>query len=184
MDGYRSQPSYDRSNDTRMYNPSSYPQETYLYNPQRSRSASRSITRSDGLPQPTQQPLNNALSNAFDKSDSARDVDPDLIAQITAEVKKSVLDEIRMSGIRATSQPAPQHPYPEHSPKLSASLPPRNIYTPPSPKQADLSSFCSASSDPLSREPVFDGADDTPTRGIKGLHPSTYLTKELPFDLH
>ncbi|KAF2794047.1 hypothetical protein K505DRAFT_374911 [Melanomma pulvis-pyrius CBS 109.77] len=40
-------------------------------------------------------PLHNAFDNAVNKSATARGVDPDLIAQIIAEVKKELLDEIR-----------------------------------------------------------------------------------------
>jgi hypothetical protein len=109
----------------------------------------------------TQQPLKTAIGNAFDKSDAARVVDPDLIAQITEEVKKSVLNEIKFA--RQQQQPVPASPqyYVPHSPtSTSASLPPRDVYTPPSPKHADFPHQASPASDPLSRD--LDGNDDTP----------------------
>ena len=53
----------------------------------------------DSGSQPMQQPLKSAIGHAFEKSDAARVVDPDLIAQITEQVKKSVLDEIKSSGM-------------------------------------------------------------------------------------
>lgn len=164
-DGYRSQSDphqspYSSSYDARRsYHPSSYQHDANVRD---------SRTSDDRYAQPSQQPLNNALNNAFDKSDSAGKVDPDLIAQITEEVKKSVLSEIKL-GMGVTSQPVapPQQPYPPQSPISMASIPSRNVYTPPSPKQADLSSHGSVSPDPpsrdpLSQDPLFDGAGDTP----------------------
>ncbi|KAF1977984.1 hypothetical protein BU23DRAFT_248971 [Bimuria novae-zelandiae CBS 107.79] len=164
---YHSQPDsrqvpYSSSYDPRSYHPSSYQQDPNFRESQRPRSRASSRAGSDGYAQPVQQPLNNALNNAFDKSDSAGKVDPELIAQITAEVKKSVLDEIKLGMGGVTAQPgAPpqQQPYP---PQMT-SIPPRNVYTPPSPKQADLSNHGSVSPDPLTRDPLFDGAGDTPT---------------------
>ncbi|KAF2689117.1 hypothetical protein K458DRAFT_427352 [Lentithecium fluviatile CBS 122367] len=167
---YRNQPdhqqtsypsSYDHNYDPRPYN-----QESQFCESRRPVSRSSSLAHSDSHPPPIQQPLKNALNNAFDKSDSARAVDPDLIAQITAEVKKSVLDEIKMSGmagVTGTGQPAAPQPYAVQPPLPTTSLPPRNVYTPPSPKHVDLSSNVSASPDVLTRDPLFDGADDTPT---------------------
>lgn len=162
---YRSQPDphqapYSSSYDPRSYYPSSHQQESNFRDPQPS-----SKPTNDGYSQPSQQPLNNALNNAFDKSDSAGKVDPDLIAQITEEVKRSVLSEIKL-GMGVTAQPVappPQQPLPPQSPISMASIPSRNVYTPPSPKQADLSSHGSVSPDPLSRDPLCDGTADTPT---------------------
>jgi hypothetical protein len=121
----------------------------------------------DNGTQPIQQPLRNAIGHAFDKSDAARVVDPDLIAQITAEVKKSVLDEIKSSGIAGTTQPqaapvSPQHWIPP-SPVSSTSFPPRDVGTPPSPKRTEFPSQQSPDRDPSYREPLLDGNSDTPT---------------------
>lgn len=178
-DGYRSQPdphqpsyppsSYDSNYDSRSYqNASYYPKDQYHDVP-RPRSRASSAARSDSMGQPVQQPLNNALNNAFDKSDAANKVDADLIAQITAEVKKSVLDEIKLGGVAGVTAaqpqpPPPPQPYIPQSPtSTSASFPSRNVYTPPSPKHPDYSSHGSASPDPLAQDPMFDGAGDTPT---------------------
>jgi hypothetical protein len=141
---------------------------------QRSRSRADSHTSSDHQPRdrspgynrrsfdtgqpPTQQPLKTAIGNAFDKSDAARVVDPDLIAQITEEVKKSVLNEIKFA--TQQHQPSPSYYVPPSPASTSASLPPRDVYTPPSPKHADFPPQASPTRDPLSRD--LDGNDDTP----------------------
>lgn len=179
-DGYRSQPdhqpyppsSYDSAYDPRPYQNAPYQQNAHYQDVPRPRSRASSSAPSEGMPQPSQQPsqqpLNKVLNNAFDNSDTARAVDPALIAQITAEVKKSVLDEIKLNGVAGVTGQAQPHPpppqYVPHSPtSTSASFPSRNVYTPPSPKPADYSSHGSASPDPLARDPMFDGAGDTPT---------------------
>ena len=180
-DGYRShQPphpdanydsGYDRQHYATPYRNDSGSHDSYR---PRSRASSNAppppLFDSQHQPAPVQQPLKNALNNAFDKSDAARAVDPDLIAQITEEVKKSVLNEIKFNGVGGTTghqAPPPQQPYVPQSPaSTSASFPTRNVYTPPSPKYADFSSHGSASpdpTDPLARDPTFDGAGDTPT---------------------
>jgi len=164
MASYRSQPD-SSSYDSRSYHPSSYHHDSHYRDPQRPSSRSSSKPTHDGFSTSPQQPLHNALNNAFDKSDSASKVDPHLIAQITAEVKKSVLDEIKM-GLGVTAQPAqsaPPQPYPPTSPGSATSMPSRNVYTPPSPRRPDLPSHSSASPDPLACDPLFDGASDTPT---------------------
>lgn len=118
--------------------------------------------------QPIHQPLRTAIGNAFEKSDTARVVDPALIAQITAEVKKSVLDEIKMGVMAGATHSqhappvAPQYVPPSPA-STSASFPPRDVYTPPSPKHSDTHSQPSQAADPLFRDPLFDGNDDTPT---------------------
>ncbi|KAJ4356351.1 uncharacterized protein N0V89_004383 [Didymosphaeria variabile] len=165
---YRSQPDPNQapcpsSYDPRSHYPSSYQQDASFREPQRPRSPASSKATNDGYPQPSQQPLHNALKNAFDKSDSAGKVDPQLIAQITAEVKKSVLDEIKLGMGVTAQQPVAPPQYPPQSPISMTSIPSRNVYTPPSPKQADLCSHGSASPDPLSHDTLFDGAGDTPT---------------------
>src|SRR3989442_1578237 len=130
MDSYRSQPdnhyghhahrtsypsSHDHSYDPRSHHSSTYHQESHFHEPQRT---TRSRSSSTALPDGAQQPSNSALNNnnAFDHLDSARAVDPELIAQITAEVKKSVLDEIKLNGVGVTGQPAPPHTYAVQSP--------------------------------------------------------------------
>lgn len=176
-DGYRSQPdpqqplypasSYDSAYDSQSYQQPSY-QTTNYHDIPRPRSRTSSNATPDGPRQPSQLPLNNALNNAFDRSDAARTVDPNLIAQITAEVKKSVLNEIKLNGVGGgAGQPQPPPPPPQYmqqSPtSTSASFPPRNVYTPPSPRHSDYSSHGTTSPDPLAHDPTFDGAGDTPT---------------------
>jgi hypothetical protein len=122
----------------------------------------------DSGSRPPQQSFNHAFGHAFEKSEAARVVDPDLIAQITAEVKRSVLDEIK-SGVMAgttQSQPTPssgQRWVPPSPASTSNSIPPRDVYTPPSPKHTDFSSQQSPTRDPLHRDPLLHGSSETPT---------------------
>lgn len=152
--------------DSRAYG-SSYNHDTQHHVPLRGRSRSSSNAASDGLPQPVQ-PLKSAIGNAFDQSDAARTVDPELIAQIAAEVKKSVLDEIKQSGIASTStaqsKPAPPQQYVPPSPdSTNASFPPRNVYTPPSPHYQDTAGHQTIAQDLPYRESNLDGcSDDSP----------------------
>ncbi|KAF2994928.1 hypothetical protein E8E13_001294 [Curvularia kusanoi] len=135
----------------------------------RGRSRSTSTAASDGFAQPAQQPLKSAIGNAFEHSDAARTVDPDLIAQIAAEVKKSVLDEIKQSVIAGTApaqpgQSLPQQHIPPSPDSTSASFPTRNVHTPPSPSYQDTPGQHAAGRDLPSRESTFDrSTDDLPT---------------------
>jgi hypothetical protein len=143
--------------------------------PATGRSRASSSVASDGLPQPSQLPLKNAIGNAFDKSDAARVVDPNLIAQITEQVKKSVLEEIKMSVAASATQPQPVHVAPHYVPlspaSATATVPPRDVYTPPSPKRADSLNRTSPSPAPSARDPLLDGNHDTPTpRNPRGAH--------------
>ncbi|KAI2484135.1 hypothetical protein Ptr902_03075 [Pyrenophora tritici-repentis] len=118
--------------------------------------------------QPIQQPLKSAIGHAFEKSDAASGVDPQLIAQIAAEVKRSVLDEIKSSGITGTTTsqhvPVSSHQWIPPSPtSTNNSVPPRDVYTPPSPKRTDFPSQPSPDRDPLYRDPLLDGSSDIPT---------------------
>lgn len=156
---------------------SSYSHDTTQHVPLRRRSRSSSNAASDGLPQPVQQPLRSAIGNAFDQSDAARTVDPDLIAQIAAEVKKSVLDEIKQSviagAVPAQPGPPPQQHIPPSPDSISASVPTRNIYTPPSPSYQETHTQQTAARDLPSRESTFDGnTDELP----KPLHTSSVPT--------
>ncbi|CAO2651054.1 Nn.00g093510.m01.CDS01 [Neocucurbitaria sp. VM-36] len=157
-------PSYDGNYESRTY----YDRDSQYQIPTNGRSRESSTAASDGHHQPIQQPLKNAIGNAFDKSDAARVVDPDLIAQITAEVKRSVLDEIKMGVMAGATQPqpvpvSPQHYVPPSPASTSASFPPRDVYTPPSPKHTDFQSQPPPTANPSLRDPVLDGNDDTPT---------------------
>ncbi|KAF2829993.1 hypothetical protein CC86DRAFT_379481 [Ophiobolus disseminans] len=126
-------------------------------------SRASSSVASDGIPQPSQQPLKNAIGNAFEKSDAARVVDPNLIAEITEQVKKSVLEEIKLSVAASATQAQPVHVTPQYVPpspaSTSASVPPRDVYTPPH----EYSSKEFPDPDPLARDPLLDGNHDTPT---------------------
>jgi hypothetical protein len=167
--------SYDQTYDPRAYQPSS--RDPYYQESSHPRSRESSVASTDG----PQQPLYNALNNAFDKSDTARDVDPDLIARITAEVKKSVLNEIKLNGVGGGGhpQPVPAQSYIPQSPSsMPASFPSQNVYTPPSPspKYPDHLGHRSASPDPLAHDPMFDGSSDTPT-------PREYHGRSAPVDI-
>ena len=137
--------------------------------PTNGRSRASSSAASDRHQPPIQQPLKNAIGNAFENSDAARVVDPELIAQITAEVKKSVLDEIKLSGMAGATQlqqPVPLSPtqnVPLSPASTSASVPLRDVYTPPSPKHVDIHTQLPLPADPLFRDPLLDANDDTPT---------------------
>ncbi|KAF2281600.1 uncharacterized protein EI97DRAFT_473244 [Westerdykella ornata] len=160
---YSQSSSHDPINDYIPY-PGSYNHHSHYQDSHGQRSRASSAAPSDGLHQ-SSQPLHNALNNAFDKSDAARTVDPALIAQITAEVKRSVLEEIKSQGVGgAPVQPQPSAPPQHHMPhsptSTSASFPSRDVYTPPSPKHPDYSSQGTHSPDPLAHDPLFDGAGD------------------------
>jgi hypothetical protein len=171
-DNYRSQPDAHQASYSTPHNykhaPSSHDSDTQYHALGNGRSrASSSVTSNDGLPQPAHQPLKNAIGNAFDKSDAARVVDPDLMAQITEQVKKAVLEEIKASVTASVTHSPPVQVTQEYVPlspaSTSASVPPRDVYTPPSPKRTDYSSQPSTSPDPWPRDPLLDGSSDTPT---------------------
>jgi hypothetical protein len=156
-------PSYSSSYD-HSHVPGSYDYDSQ-YRPSAHSGSRTSSVASERLVQPSHQPLKNAIGNAFEKSDAARVVDPNLIAEITEQVKKSVLEEIKMSvaaSAAAERQPVPQYVPPSPA-STSASVPPRDVYTPPSPKHTEFSSQPSPSSDPLAHDPLLDGNADTPT---------------------
>jgi hypothetical protein len=155
-------PSYDHS-----HVPSSYDYDSQYRTSSHGRSRAGSSVASDGPPPPpSQQPLKTAIGNAFEKSDAARVVDPNLIAQITEQVKRSVLEEIKMSVAASATQQQPAQVTPQYVPpspaSTSASGPPRDVYTPPSPKPAEFGGNASPSPDPV-RDPLLDGNYDTPT---------------------
>ncbi|KAH6619033.1 hypothetical protein C7974DRAFT_40662 [Boeremia exigua] len=161
-DRYRNTPFDDYDpRDSRGYG-APYGHDAPHHVPHRGRSRASSSAASDGLPQPAQQPLKSAIGNAFEQSDAARTVDPELIAQIAAEVKKSVLDEIKQSGLAGTAPAQPGPPPPQHIPpspdSTSASFPKRDVYTPPSPYYQDTPGQHSAHS--LPRDSSLDGSTD------------------------
>lgn len=165
--------------DSRAYG-TSYTHDTPHHVPLRGRSRASSSAASDGLPQPVQ-PLKSAIGNAFEQSDAARTVDPQLIAQIAAEVKKSVLDEIKQSGLTSATpaQPGPPPPPQQHIPpspdSTSASFPARNVYTPPSPYLQDTPGQHPVAQDlPYRGSHLDETADDLP---------DPRLTSSAPIDI-
>jgi len=142
--------------------PSSYDHDAQFRAFAHDGSRAPSSVTSDGVPQPSQLPLRTAIGHAFDKSDAAQSIDPNLIAEITEQVKKSVLEEIKMSAAANATQAQPVHVTPQYVPPSPASIPPRDVYTPPSPKHRDNSHSPPSPEEPA-RDPLFDGNHDTPT---------------------
>ncbi|KAF2141374.1 uncharacterized protein K452DRAFT_319004 [Aplosporella prunicola CBS 121167] len=140
-EGYRSPDqapySYDTHPDSQLHpsSASSHHQRPAVpYYQERSRASSDA--RSDS-PQ-AGQPVYDAVNNAFDQSDAASHLDPSLVAQITEQVRRQVIDTLKSSGqlppkSYTTSSQAYAQPSPGSS--VEASLPPRDIYTPPSPSR-------------------------------------------------
>ncbi|KAH7090255.1 hypothetical protein FB567DRAFT_437322 [Paraphoma chrysanthemicola] len=173
--------SYSSSHDHSHHVPGSYEYDAQYRPNARGRSRASSVA-SEKLAQPSAQPLKTAIGNAFDKSDAARVVDPNLIAEITEQVKKSVLEEIKLSvaaSAAAERQPVPQYVPPSPA-STSASVPPRDVYTPPSPKHTEFSSQPSPSPDPLARDPLLDGNTDTPTPKQERTAPIDIPTERPP----
>ena len=94
----------------------------------------------------SQQPIDEAVTSAFDTADTARNVPPELIAQIT----ETVIKQLKTTGVGESGNvPMPQGqnnypPPPVHQPvplspsTVSGSSPPtatRKVYTPPSPQK-------------------------------------------------
>ena len=119
--------SYDINHDHRSYQSPSYgqPYAQYPPEPQSPRSRASSNTQSDG----SQQPLYDAVNYAFNNSDAASRVDPALIAQITEQVRRQVLDSLKSTGVGAT--PATQPPPPPPPPQQYMSLPAQQYVSPP-----------------------------------------------------
>ncbi|EKG21716.1 hypothetical protein MPH_00936 [Macrophomina phaseolina MS6] len=119
----------------------------------RSSSGDRSQSSQQG------QPVYEAVNNAFDKSGTASQLDPDLVAQITEEVRKQVIDTLKSSGqLPPQGKPASKPSYPPGSPtSATASYPPRDVYTPPSPTRHEsiYSSGGSSSPEPPPQDPYF-----------------------------
>lgn len=114
-----------------------------------------------------QQPLSEAVNDAFDHSDVASRVDPDLVAVITSQV----IQNLKLSGFGSGSN-SPPKPVPnvvaQPTPLNSSStpVPPRDVYTPPSPSLDEPHSLNSLGSDrpasPIaaSHDATFDGHMD------------------------
>lgn len=135
-----------------------------------SQAASESSARYGSQSQPLQtpeKPLFDTINHAFDQSDATSQVDPNIIAQITEQVTKSVINQFKVSGITAPQAPyhqqTSQSSYIPRSPAGSTAgpspYPPRNVYTPPSPDRHD-----SASPDKASMEQSMFGSRDFPPK--------------------
>ncbi|KAB8576201.1 hypothetical protein FH972_025729 [Carpinus fangiana] len=78
------------------------------------------------------QPLSEAVNDAFDHSEMANRVDPELVAVITSQV----ISNLKLSGF-APDQHSPPKPssvvQPTPMTSSTTSIPPRDVYTPPSP---------------------------------------------------
>ncbi|KAF2839675.1 hypothetical protein M501DRAFT_1015770 [Patellaria atrata CBS 101060] len=164
-EGYHSPPEGDNTNlpgaypqydfpDARTYqSPASqyYPANNVYSTEKRPRSRAASSVRSDTSQQQAQ-PIYDAVNTAFNKSDAASTIDPAIIAQISEQVKRQVLDSLRGSSVSQSGPTQTKAPSNEpHSPQLSnastSTIPPRNVYTPPSPTRHEF-----ASATPLSPE--------------------------------
>ncbi|KAK5139610.1 hypothetical protein LTR04_003451 [Oleoguttula sp. CCFEE 6159] len=134
----------------------------------RPRSRASSTARPDGLQQP--QPVNEPMGYTLDRTDSANQVDPALVAHITAQVTEQVLNSLKATNLaggapmmqQQRQPPLPQPSYVPQSPtsSTSASFPAR--YTPPSPTRHEHASQRSDSPDRQPPEPDF-FSRETPT---------------------
>lgn len=164
---------YGPSHDYQPLSYSSYPPDSA-----RPRSRASSTARSDVS---SQRPLydTSAVSNAFDRFDKgeaagAQQVDPNLIAQITEQVRKQVIDSLK-SGEIPKGPAAPQsHAPPVRSPTgstagLSSAGPPpsREVYTPPSPSKNGYSSNGSNSPEMSTRSSTFEDVGEMPTPRVE-----------------
>ncbi|KAL1635651.1 hypothetical protein SLS56_001704 [Neofusicoccum ribis] len=146
----------------------------------RSSSGDRSQSSQQG------QPVYEAVNNAFDKSGTANTLDPDLVAQITEEVRKQVIDTLKSTGqLPSQNQPSVKHPYPPESPATSAtaSFPPRDVYTPPSPTRHEsvYSTGGSNSPEPPAQDPYFrtDGRErDGPAPKLGGTRTTSSVASD------
>ncbi|KAK7518560.1 hypothetical protein IWZ03DRAFT_149278 [Phyllosticta citriasiana] len=72
------------------------------------------------------QPVKEAVNDHLRRSGAISQLDPSIVAQITEEVRKQVIDSLRGPG---------QQPSPKPSPNQTSADPPRDVYTPPSPSR-------------------------------------------------
>lgn len=131
--------------------PSDHLPSTASYPAPPRRRTSRSSSADGSQSSQQGQPVYEAVNSAFDKSNAASQLDPDLVAQITEEVRKQVLDTLKSSG-QLPSQSKPQ----AKDESATASYPPR-VYTPPSPTRHDSihSTDSSNSPEPPVQDPYF-----------------------------
>ncbi|OJD35948.1 uncharacterized protein BKCO1_1400033 [Diplodia corticola] len=139
---------------------SDHPSSTSSYSAPPPRRTSRSSSADGSQSSQQGQPVYEAVNSAFDKSNAASQLDRDLVAQITEEVRKQVLDTLKSSGQLSSSQSKPREKkvvLPESSTtSVAGSCPPR-VYTPPSPTRHDSihSTNSSNSPEPPAQDPYF-----------------------------
>ncbi|KAL0258858.1 hypothetical protein SLS55_006362 [Diplodia seriata] len=128
---------------------SDHPSSTASYPAPPPRRTSRSSSADGSQSSQQGQPVYEAVNSAFDKSNAASQLDRDLVAQITEEVRKQVLDTLKSSG-QLASQSKPRKE------SATASYPPR-VYTPPSPSRHDSihSTDGTNSPEPPAQDPYF-----------------------------
>jgi len=103
-------------------------------------------------------PRARAPSRSSETIQPLNQVPPDLIAQIAEQV----INNLKLSGIGTSAQPHFAQPVPKSSMSAHATtIPPRNVYTPPSPDRYGGSFVSSASDDVDTRlDGTIDGAFD------------------------
>lgn len=156
---YRGQPQdsmpYDYNAQAQYPDPRNYQNLAPPYQAEGARSRSRASSSARATYdnyQTTSQPIHDAVTNVFDSSSGAASrVPPDIVKQLTEDIKAEVLQTLKQSGLLSpqTQQPpqqinfpqttplAPQpQPYIPHSPTstdTTKSIPTRPVHTPPSP---------------------------------------------------
>jgi hypothetical protein len=160
------------------------PYESLPGQPQRTRSRASSVARSDtSQPQPIYAAAK-AVNSAFDASSAASKVDPALIAQITEQVRRQVIESLKESGITASaddkqkssSPPPPQTAIPKSPIGSTTTMPVRNVYTPESPVRSDHHEEPPQS--PL-QDSMFEGSKETP-KPDKSRQPSNVSSQTIP----
>lgn len=99
--------------------------------------------------QPQPQPIQEAVNTAFDRSDMSSQHNPDLVAHITEQVIKSL--KIHGIGGNGSAPGASRQGIQTPMSSSSTAIPPRNVYTPPSPIRDDNSNVGSTTSEPLNQ---------------------------------
>lgn len=133
------------------YKPSTVPAD--------STSSTRARAQSRSSDAPQSQHLKDAVNSNLDISDSMGQVSPDLVAHITEQV----LNNLKLNGIGTSVPPVFVQPIPQSA--RHNTIPPRNVYTPPSPEQHASAFASSGSSDDLDTRMGggYDGTNDKET---------------------
>ena len=103
-------------------------------------------------------PIQEAVNSAFDKTDMSAQGHSDLVAQVTEQVLRT------LNGMNALGQ-AP----PSQTPSAATPVPPRTVYTPPSPVRDDSSNIGSTSSEFTDHNHIEGMSERLPgaTRGLE-----------------